>query len=73
MVVVVVGPPGPFGVGPPPEVPWEIGPFGVGPLGVGPPDEVPADEPGLEPTGIMETRDLGLTSIDASRIPHWVV
>jgi hypothetical protein len=40
-------------------------------MGDGPDEGVgPEDEAGAEPAGMMETRDLGLTSIDDSRIPH---
>ena len=44
----------------------------AGVMGEGPDEEVgPADEDGAEPAGIMDTRDLGLTSIDDSGIPHF--
>ena|SRR5665647_14051 len=43
-----------------------------GVMGDGPEEGVgPEDEAGAEPAGIMDTRDLGLTSIDDSGIPHF--
>jgi hypothetical protein len=43
----------------------------LGVIGLGPEPE--EEDDGFEPAGIMVTRDLGLTSIDDTGIPHFRV